>query len=221
MIGSQVQMKNEQDLLQWNSEKESSTESKEMNKHGHFFPKLQAQAHPLLLGEDWGSQSRGGLAGPISIHTVTLSEEEEFEEEGTSQSSACVLRSDRDRESFEVFVEDMKEQAAHGLEEAASGLPPVLQRQASRSSSGEDDDVPLPHQFFRAERVSLDSLALNDQSEDGYPHVDLDTIDSGFGEYNSPGASPGADQTQSLHEHINLHSNYVKQWMVCKNAEEG
>lgn len=215
ILSSQVQMKNEHDvLLQWNSEKQSLAESSEMKANGPFFHKLQAQDNSVLPCHDGGSQR--DCSGHISIHTVTLTEEEGCEEEGMSQNPACVLGSDQDRESFEVFVEDMKEQAAYGLEEAESGLLPVLQRQASHDSTGEDNHVPLHIQFFGAERASLDSLALNEQSEDGYPLVDLDTIDSGFGEYNSP----GAEQTQSPHEHINLHSNYVKQWMVCKTVEE-
>lgn len=220
MVSSQVQMKTEHDVPQWNIEKQSCTESNEVERNGLFFHKLQAHDNSLLLCQDGGSQS-GERVGHISIHTVTLSEEEGFEVDGMSQNSACVLRSDRDRERFELFGEDMREQAAYGLEEAESGLLPVLQRQASDDSSGENNDGALRIQFFGAERVSLDSLALNEQSEDGYPHVDLDTIDSGFGEYNSPAASPGTEQTQSLHEHINFHSNYVKQWMVCKTAEEG
>lgn len=220
MISSQVQMKSEQEVVQWGGEKQSCTGSNEGEKAGNFFHKLQAHDSSLLLCQDGGSAG-GDCVGRISIHTVTLSEEDGFEEEGMLQNSACVLGSDQDRESFELFVEDMKEQAAFGLGEAESGLLPVLQRQASDDSSGENNHVPLHIRIFGEERASLYSLALNEQSEDGYPHVDLDTIDSGFGEYNSPGASPGAEQTQPLHEHINFPSNYVKQWMVCQTVEEG
>ncbi|KAM9723746.1 interleukin 21 receptor, tandem duplicate 1, partial [Menidia menidia] len=42
------------------------------------------------------------------------------------------------------------------------------------------------------ERASLDSFGSSSgSSEDGYPHVDLDTIDSGFGEPRSPGVQTG------------------------------
>lgn len=219
MVSSQVHVKSEHDVLQWNGEKQSCTESNQAKKHGNSLHKLQAHDSSLLLCQDGGSQ-RSDCVGHVSIHTVTLSEEEGCEEERTPQKSACVLGSEQDRESFELFVEGMKDQAAFGLEEDERGFLPALQRRASRDSSEGNHDVALRIQLFGAERASLDSLALNEQSEDGYPHVDLDTIDSGFGEYNSPAASPGTEQTQSLHEHINLHSNYVKQWMVCKTAEE-
>lgn len=203
-------MKSEHDILQLNGEKQSCTENKEVKQNGRLFHELQAQDSSLLPCQD-GSRD---WIGHISIHTVTLSEEEGFEDEGTSQSSACVLGSDQDRESFGLFGADREEQADYGLEEAGSGLLLRLQHQADHHSSAGDNQGLLHIQFFEEERASLDSLALNEQSDDGYPHVDLDTIDSGFGECNSPGASSGAQQTVSLHEHINLHSNYVKQWMV-------
>lgn len=207
-------MKSEHDVIQLNSEKQSCTE-KEVKQSGHFFHELQARDSSLLPCQDGGSgSSSSDQIGHISIHTVTLSEEEVFEEDGTSQSSACVLRGDQDRERFEFFGADMEEQAGYGLEEAEHGLLPQLQHQADHRASVGDNHVPFHIQLFEEERASLDSLTLNEQSDDGYPHVDLDTIDSGFGEYNSPGASHGAQQTFSLHEQINFHSNYVKQWMV-------
>lgn len=204
-------MKSEHDVIQLNSEKQN----------GHLFHELQARDSSLLPRQDGGSGSSSDQIGHISIHTVTLSEEEVFEEEDTSQSSACVLRRDQVRGRFEFFGADMEEQAGYGLEEADHGLLPQLQHQADRHASAGDNQVPLHIQLFEEERASLDSLTLNEQSDDGYPHVDLDTIDSGFGEYNSPGASHGAQQTFSLHEQINFHSNYVKQWMVWKTVQEG
>lgn len=214
-------MKSEHDVIQLSSEKRSCNENKEVKQNGHVFHDLQAWDSSLLPCQDGGSGSSSDQIGHISIHTVTLSEEEVFEEEGTSQSSACVLRSDRDRERFEFFGADMEEQAGYGLEEAERELLPRLQNRADRHAAVGDNQVPLGIQFFEEERASLDSLTLNEQSDDGYPHVDLDTIDSGFGEYNSPGASHGAPQTFSLHEQMNLNSNYVKQWMVWKTAQEG
>ncbi|XP_029695018.1 interleukin 21 receptor, tandem duplicate 1 isoform X2 [Takifugu rubripes] len=210
IISPQVPMKSEHDVIQLNSEKQSCVENKEGKQNGHLFHELQAQDGSLLPCQDGGSDSSSDQIGRISIHTVTLSEEEVFEEEGASQSSGCVLR--RDRERFEFFGAAMEEQAGYGLEEAERGL--LLQHQADRRASAGDNQVPLHIQLFEEERASLNSLTLNEQSDDGYPHVDLDTIDSGFGEYNSPGASQGAQQTFSLHEQINFHSNYVKQWMV-------
>lgn len=209
MISLQVQGKSKHDVPQLNSEKQSA-ETTEVKPNDYFCHDLQAHGGSLPPCLD-GSSCSGDWIGHISIHTVTLSEEKGFEEEATSQNSACVLRIDQDRESFELFGGDMED-----LENAASGLLPRLQHQASNDSSlGKN-----PHQvhFFEEERASLDSLALNEQSDDGYPHVDLDTIDSGFGEYG--GRASGGTQ-QSFHEHKNLHSNYVKQWMVCKSIEEG
>lgn len=219
MVSSQGHVKNEHDLLQWNSEKQSCAESSQARKHGSGLHMLQTHDSALLLCQDGGAE-RSDCVGHVSIHTVTLSEEEGCEEDRRSQNSACVLASDQERESFEMFVGGMKEQAAFGLEEAQRGFLPALQRRASRDSTEESRDGALRIQLLGAERASLDSLALNEQSDDGYPHVDLDTIDSGFGEYNSPAASPGTEQTPSLHEHIHLHSNYVKQWMVCDTVEE-
>lgn len=214
MIGSHVPMRNEHDVLQCSSERQRCTESNEGGKKGRFFHQLQTGDDLLLLGRDGGPQS-GDCVGHISIHTVTLSEEEGFEEDGGSPNPAGLLRSDPDGESLEAFVEGMEEEAADG------GLLPGLRRQASNASSEENGDILLRVQFLEAERASLDSLALKEGSEDGYPHVDLDTFDSGFGEYNSPGASPGTEPMQSLHQHMSFHSNYVKQWIVSKAVEEG
>ncbi|KAM6957151.1 interleukin 21 receptor, tandem duplicate 1 [Aplochiton taeniatus] len=78
---------------------------------------------------------------------------------------------------------------------------------------------------IESERISLDSFNSNEQSEDGYPHVDLDTIDSGFGE--SDCSSPlnsefnGEDQIDAsvFTGEGSSSSNYVKQWMICKIAQ--
>lgn len=214
-------MKSEHGVIQLSSKKQSCAENKEVKPNGHLFDDLQARDSSLSPCQEGGSGSSSDQIGHISIHTVTLSEEEVFEEEGTSPSSACVLRGDQGRERFEFFGEDMEEQAGYGLEEAERGFLLQLQYQADRHAAAGDNQVPLRIQFFEEERASLDSLTLNEQSDDGYPHVDLDTIDSGFGEYNSPGASHGAQQTFSLHEQINFNSNYVKQWMVWKTVQEG
>lgn len=208
-ITLQVQGKSKHDVPQLNGEK-PNVETTEVKPDNYFRHDPQAHGGSLPPCLD-GSSRSGDWIGHISIHTVTLSEERGFEEEATSQNSACVLRGDQDRESFELFGEEMED-----LENAESGLLPRLQHRASDDSSlGRD---PLHVHLFEEERASLDSLTLNEQSDDGYPHVDLDTIDSGFGEYNGR-ASRGTQH--SFHEHKNLHSNYVKQWMVCKTVEEG
>lgn len=199
MVAPHVQLKPEHDVLQWTCEKQSCPGSSEDKRSGPSFLQLQAQ------------DSAG--VGRLLIHTVTLSGEEE---DGSGHTSAAAPGRDRDRGRFQPLVEDMQEAA--GLEEAAGGLGPVLQRRGSVDSSGEEPPLPLHLHLFLEERASLDSLALNELSEDGYPHVDLDTIDSGFGELSSPGAEQTPPQLPQL---SNLQSNYVKQWVVCKTAEEG
>lgn len=202
MVGPHVQLKPEHDVLQWTSEKQSCPESSEDKRSGPSFLQLQAPDSPGV--------------GRLLIHTVTLSGEEE--EDGSAHTSAAAPGRDRDRGRFQPLVEDMQEAAGRGSGEAAGGLGPVPQRRGSGDSSGENPPLPLHLHFFLEDRASLDSLALNEQSEDGYPHVDLDTIDSGFGELSSPGAEQTPPQLQQL---SNLQSNYVKQWVVCKTAEEG
>ncbi|XP_073342251.1 interleukin 21 receptor, tandem duplicate 1 [Pagrus major] len=218
---SQVQMRSEKqpDVLQWNNEKPSYMDDNETRQGGHFLHVLQPHSNSLLFFPDGGSsQGTGHSTGHISIHTVTLSGEEEFEEEVASQRS---LRSYQDGESFGSFREDNREQAGFDLEEhqMARGLLPHRENQISNELNFQ------PHvQLNEPERVSLDSFVSNEASEDGYPHVDLDTIDSGFGECSSPGASDSNSTEQidsdSFPEHKSSNSNYVKQWMVCSTIQE-
>lgn len=201
MVGPHVQLKPEHDVLQWTCEKQSCPESSEDKRSGPSFLQLQAPDSPGV--------------GRLLIHTVTLSGEEE---DDSAHTSAAAPGRDRDRGRFQPLVEDMKEAAGCGLGDAACGFGPVLQRRGSGDSSGENPPLSLHLRFFLEERASLDSLVLNEQSEDGYPHVDLDTIDSGFGELSSPGAEQTPPQLQQL---SSLQSNYVKQWVVCRTAEGG
>lgn len=121
-----------------------------------------------------------------------------------------------------LSVEDDTEHAGFDFEEdqMARGLLPHHENQISNELNFQ------PHVHLNeAERVSLDSFASNEPSEDGYPHVDLDTIDSGFGECSSPGASDSNSTEQidsdSFPEHkSSSNSNYVKQWMVCSTIQE-
>uniref|UniRef100_A0A3Q0SHQ6 Fibronectin type-III domain-containing protein n=1 Tax=Amphilophus citrinellus TaxID=61819 RepID=A0A3Q0SHQ6_AMPCI len=169
----------------------------------------------LLLHFQDRDSSKGNShsTGHISIHTVTLSGEE-FDEEVTSQSS---LRSYQDGESLGSFEEDNRydlEERHMSRMDRQSGVLPQHENQIANDLLVENINFQHRAQFNEPERVSLDSF---EQSEDGYPHVDLDTIDSGFGECGSPGAADTntADQTNSdlFHEHTNSNSNYVKQWM--------
>lgn len=226
-VNSRAEMisKKQHDVLQWNDEKQSYSKDNEMKQSGHLIHMLQPHSNSLLFFHDGGSsQGTGHSTGHVSIHTVTLSGEEEFEEEVVSQSSAHTLRSYQDGESFGSYAEDNREHAGYDLEEPhrQSGLLP--HNQISNDLSVENINFQPHAQLNEPERVSLDSFALNEQSEDGYPHVDLDTIDSGFGECSSPGASDSniAQQMDSnlFHEHTSSNSNYVKQWMICSTIQE-
>lgn len=216
------------DVLQWDNEKPNYRENSEMNEDGHFLHMLQPHSNSLLFFQ--GGSSSQANSHSISIHTVTLYEEEEFEGEVVSQSSVSALRSYQDGESLGLFREENTEPAGYDLEEPQmarfnrqSGVLSHHENQMSNASSVENLNISPRIQFIELERVSLDSLALNEQSDDGYPHVDLDTIDSGFGECSSPGAtdSNGAEQTDSelFPEHKSSNSNYVRQWMVCSTVE--
>uniref|UniRef100_A0A8C4EKS1 Fibronectin type-III domain-containing protein n=1 Tax=Dicentrarchus labrax TaxID=13489 RepID=A0A8C4EKS1_DICLA len=189
-------------------------------------------SNSLVFFQDGGSsQGTSHSTGHISIHTVTLSGEEEFEEEVVSQSSVNTLRGYQDGESFGSFGEDNREHAGYDLQEPQmsrldrqSGVLPHHENQISIDLSVENINFQPRVQLNEPERVSLDSFVSNEQSEDGYPHVDLDTIDSGFGECSSPGASDSniAEQIDSdlFCEHRSSNSNYVKQWMVCSTIQE-
>lgn len=197
------------------------------NSSGQLFPALQPGDNSLLFFLEGGrSDCTGHSAGQISIHTVTLSGDGELLEEG----AAC--RGQRPRENFGAFGGDDREQVAFLFEESAaaaarhsrhSGVSENL-REPSRHSSAEALNFPPHVDFAEAERASLDSFVFNERSDDGYPHVDLDTVDSGFGECASPGASDSNDSepTDSLHEYkSSQHSNYVKQWVACSTVEDG
>lgn len=222
-----MQSEKQHDILQWNNEKQSYSENNDVKQGGHFFHMLQPYSNSLLFFQDAGSsQGTGHSIGHISIHTVTLSGEEELEEEVVSQASAHTLRSYQDGESFGSFQEDHREHGGYDLEEPRGhiGILPQHENQISNDLLGENINVEPHAQHNEPERVSLDSFASNEQSDDGYPHVDLDTIDSGFGECSSPGASDSniAEQRDSdlFHEHKNSNSNYVKQWMICSTIQE-
>ncbi|XP_037639753.1 interleukin 21 receptor, tandem duplicate 1 [Sebastes umbrosus] len=228
-INSHAQMMSEKqhDVLQWNNEKQNYSEDNGMKQGGHFLHMLQPHSNSLLFFQDGGSsQGTGHSTGHVSIHTVTLSGEEEFEEEVVSQSSVNTLRSYQDGESFGSFEEDNREHVGYDLEEphGQSGIIPQHVHQISNDLSVENINFQPRAQLNEPERVSLVSFVSNEQSEDGYPHVDLDTIDSGFGECSSPGASDSniAEQKESdlFHEHKSSNSNYVKQWMVCSAVQE-
>lgn len=199
-----------------------------MKQDGDSVHMLQPHSNSLLFFQDGGSsQGTSHSTGHISIHTVTLYEEEEGAAgEVVSQGSPNTLRSYQVGESFGSF-EDNREQAGYDLEEPQMldrqhGVLPHHENEIANDLSVENINFQPHVQLNEPERVSLDSFVSNEQSDDGYPHVDLDTIDSGFGECGSPGASDSniAEQIDSFHEHKSSNSNYVKQWMVCSTIQE-
>ncbi|XP_038137128.1 interleukin 21 receptor, tandem duplicate 1 [Cyprinodon tularosa] len=218
-----ITMMNEKqsEILSWRNEKQNYSEDHEV-KDGDDFPHgAQLPSNRLLQFQD-SSTSQGTVhsTGHISIHTVTLSGEE-FEGEVTSQSS---FRSYQDGESFGSFDDANRDNASYDLEESRvsqmdrqSGIS-LRENQIANDLLMENQNYPPDAEFQEAERVSLDSFKSNEHSEDGYPHVDLDTIDSGFGECSSPGASDSP--SNSFPEQRHLNSNYVKQWMISSTIQE-
>uniref|UniRef100_UPI0037E84271 interleukin 21 receptor, tandem duplicate 1 n=1 Tax=Semicossyphus pulcher TaxID=241346 RepID=UPI0037E84271 len=232
-ISSHVQMHSEKqpDVLQLKNEKQSYSEDNEVEQgQGHFLHMQQPHSNSLLFFQDSGSsEGTGHSTGHISIHTVTLSGEEEFEEDVVSRRSVNTLRSYHGGESFGSFEDDNGGHAGYDLEDPRTsrlerqiGMLPQHENQISIDLSMGNLNFQPHVQLNEPERVSLDSFASHEQSEDGYPHVDLDTIDSGFGECSSPGASDShmAEQIDLFHEHKNSNSNYVKQWMICSTIQE-
>ncbi|XP_013883734.1 interleukin-21 receptor [Austrofundulus limnaeus] len=214
MIDPALQISSEkQSVLHWKNQ-EQSFDAYETKEGGGFLHTLGN-----LLQDDSSSQSIAHSTGHISIYTVTLSGEE-FEEEVSSQSS---LRSYQDGESS--FGASDRDQAGYRLEIVSvrsrqSRISLQSQARIVNDSSMENLNYEADAPFNVAERVSLNSFVSNEQSDDGYPRVDLDTIDSGFGECGSPGASDSnpVEQMDSFHEHN--HSNYVRQWNICRTILE-
>lgn len=204
------------DVLHRNNKKQGYSEDDERKRGDFFLHILQPDCNPLLhVQDDGGSQ---GTTGHISIHTVTLSGEEGFDEDIMSQSSSN--RSYEDGESLSSYRGD---HAGYDLEEPQT--PEVDRKHKKHISnhlSQQNINLQAHVQFSEPERVSLDSFASTEQSEDGYPPMDLDTMDSGFGECGSPRASDSntAELTDLFHEHKHSDSNYVKQWMTCSTIEE-
>ncbi|KAK2844994.1 hypothetical protein Q5P01_011653 [Channa striata] len=225
-----VTSEKQHDILQWNNEKPSYSEDSETKPGGRFLHMLQPHCNLLLhLQDDGSSQGTGHSTGHISIHTVMLSGEE-FEGEVMSQSSMNTLRSYQDEESFHSFEEANRQHCGYNLGEmnlsGTSRQSGTLPQNENQGYNGMSVEINFQQRapFNEPERVSLVSFASNEHSEDGYPHVDLDTIDSGFAECSSPGASDSnkAERMDSdlFNEHNNSNSNYVKQWMICGTIQE-
>ncbi|XP_007570607.1 interleukin 21 receptor, tandem duplicate 1 [Poecilia formosa] len=209
------------EILSWSNEKQSYSEVTEVKAADDFLQVQQLPNNLLMTFQD-SSTSQGTIhsTGHISIHTVTLSGEE-FEGDVTSQSS---LKSFQDSESFGSLDDDNRERVTYNLGESHAARMErhseisLRENQIANDLILENQNLLPDGEFNEAERVSLNSFASHEQSEDGYPHVDLDTIDSGFGECGSPGASDS--NSNSFPEEKHLNSNYVKQWMICSTIQE-
>ncbi|XP_068180626.1 interleukin 21 receptor, tandem duplicate 1 isoform X2 [Antennarius striatus] len=208
----QMNSEKQHDVLLWSVVKHDYGDD-ELNPCSHFLQRPQPHSNSLLFfqggGSGGGSTGTGHSSGHISIQTVTLSGEEEFEENVDLQSSGNTFRSYQEGQSFGSSGGDGGEQAGMDRQSEA---PPCHDNQISTDSSEDSLSFQLSDHPIEPEMASLVSFASNEQSEDGYPHVDLDTIDSGFGECSSPGVSNMTDDGFS-------NSNYVKQWMVCGDQE--
>uniref|UniRef100_A0A8D3DPB2 Fibronectin type-III domain-containing protein n=1 Tax=Scophthalmus maximus TaxID=52904 RepID=A0A8D3DPB2_SCOMX len=232
-INSHAQLMSEKQdrVLQWSKETKTHREDDEATGGGRSLHMLWPPGNglPHFPGEG-GSQGTGHSVGLLSIHTVTLSGEEFEVEEVMSRSSVSTLRSYQDGQSFGSFEGDNSGHAGYDLETPRldrknCGMSPQHENQAADGLSADGINFRPRAQFFdEPERLSLDSFASNEQSEDGYPRVDLDTVDSGFVECGSPGVSDSDAGEQAyadlFHEHKNSNSNYVKQWMVCNAIQE-
>ncbi|KAM6910485.1 uncharacterized protein FYW49_012425 [Xenentodon cancila] len=223
----QMMSKKMYDILRWSNENENYNANRETKEGGQFLSRQQPPNSMLLDPQETGSSEGGGHStGHISIHTVTIYGES-FEEGDTSQSS---LQSYRDGKSFGSFEDSNRDQDTYGVQEPQVSRMNEQSRMLPQRENQIADDLLLEEnmnfqpeaQFIEAERVSLDSFVSNEQSEDGYPHVDLDTVDSGFGECSSPGVSDSnsAKLIDSFLENKNINSNYVKQWMICSTTYE-
>uniref|UniRef100_A0A3P9M753 Fibronectin type-III domain-containing protein n=1 Tax=Oryzias latipes TaxID=8090 RepID=A0A3P9M753_ORYLA len=216
--GAQKTSTKKYDILKWNNERRSSREDRELK---DFLQIAQPSNSLLFFPESGSSQGTGHSTGHISIHTVTLSGEE-YDDEVASRSS---LTSYQDGESFASFEGPNIDRAGYSSQESLlsmmdrhNEIPPQQENQIVIELLRENFEP--QEEFHEPERASLNSFASNEQSEDGYPQVDLDTIDSGFGECSSPGGTDSnqAAQMDSFLEHKN--SNYVKQWMICSTIQE-
>uniref|UniRef100_A0A672I0G3 Fibronectin type-III domain-containing protein n=1 Tax=Salarias fasciatus TaxID=181472 RepID=A0A672I0G3_SALFA len=118
--------------------------------------------------------------------------------------------------SGEDFQEDGSLRSFSEGEEPRGGA----REQAPEEQEEEED---FPFRLDEAERASLDSFASGSRrSEDGYPHVDLDTIDSGFGECSSPDAVRAEQDTMLCllpwrHDAVSV--TMEKQCCVCRHGD--
>ncbi|XP_048846950.1 interleukin 21 receptor, tandem duplicate 1 [Brienomyrus brachyistius] len=182
----------------------------------------QSSSKHLLPGSS--SQASTHMTGRISIHTVTVSGEE-------NTGSVCP---EAYRGSICTYLGDHAEVSLSHPGRA------VMHRERFLPGPRSDEDEPIEEQAgafgpYRLnwqlaegdqelERLSLNSFSSNERSDDGYPHLelDLDTIDSGFqdSDCNSPVDTEINLKRPVLGEAGNLHSNYIRQWVTYSSASD-
>ncbi|XP_056142737.1 interleukin 21 receptor, tandem duplicate 1 [Lampris incognitus] len=217
-------------LLHWNTEKESHRQDNEEDREQRTLSHDSFHPHSVSLFDfqDGGSW-QGHSTGHISIHMVTLSGEEESEERPALESFMNILRRCQDEGTSGPYAEGPGDA---GYDLASLGAPPRISRddelsgrelqdgflaqEGNQISVSNIDCQPHYGHALELERVSLDSFASNEQLEDGYPCVDLDTIDSGFGESDasSPVTSGAPNDSILVNQEENSSSHYVKQWII-------
>lgn len=179
----------EHDFLRIDSMVDASTDKRLDQWNQNTLPQTPPPPYDSIPSQS-PSQSRG--SSHVSIHTVTLCGEDDL--------SHCSLSLGYPHEP--------------GCEMCSAG------REQARYSEESQSVVLMLNKNLESLDLSLSSLNLTQEldkdvllSGDGYPHIDLDTIDSGFGECSSPAASgPSAE----LCEHYQ--SNYVKQWTISHDS---
>lgn len=175
---------------------------------------LPPHSSSLLYFDGGSGHGTTHSTGHVSIDTVTVS----GEEEAVSGRSRQTNRSSQVGASFCPYTGDRREGDLLASKADEEG-------RVSRQSGGRRSIGMLAMEWqpqgrdIEPEQISLDS------SEDGYPRVDLDTIDSGFVESDcSSPVNTDFDVEQQIDSALlsgvgNSHSNYVKQWVACNTVQ--
>ena len=193
-------------MLTCGSIKETSSEDNQgSGRHGIVsLLSLAPHSSSLLYFSGGSGHSPGHSAGHISIHTVTTFGEDEATLGGSTNSLSSKFKT-----SMDCNMDNEERLSVQKGSRSSICLPAVeWQPQA---------------QHIEPEKMSLDSFCSNEPSDDGYPRVDLDTIDSGFMESDcGPPMNSDFDNVEQMNSSLLSgaeSSNYVKQWMICNTVE--
>ncbi|XP_046894918.1 interleukin 21 receptor, tandem duplicate 1 isoform X1 [Hypomesus transpacificus] len=193
-------------MLTCGSIKERSSEDNQGNgRHGiASLLSLAPHSSSLLYFSGGSGHSTGHSAGHISIHTVTTSGGGEATFGGSTNGLGSKFKTSTDCN----MNNEERLSVQKGRRSSICSLAVEWQPQA---------------QHIEPEQISLDSFCSNEPSDDGYPRVDLDTIDSGFMESDcGPPMNSEFDNVEQMNSSLLSgaeSSNYVKQWMICNTVE--